>query len=106
MQDPSHLLSFHHPTEYGCETWCLILREERANEGVERTLLKRIFVPVREKLAGDCTELHIVKLRNFYSSLATVWLQNLIEISRACSNHEREDRCTEGNLKQEKARSY
>jgi hypothetical protein len=62
----------------------------------ERTVLKRIFVPVREELAGDCIELHNVELRNFYSSQASIGLQNLIEMDSACSNHERDYGCTEG----------
>jgi hypothetical protein len=64
--------------------------------GFQRTLLKRLFVPVKEELPGDCIELHDVELRNFYSSREAVWVQNLIEMGRACSNHERDDRCTEG----------
>jgi hypothetical protein len=52
----------------------------------ERTVLKRVFVPAREELAGDCIELHNVELRNFYSLQAAVGLQNVAEMGRSCSN--------------------
>ena len=41
---------------YGCETWSLTLREER--RVLENRVLRRIFGPKREKVAGEWRKLH------------------------------------------------
>jgi len=38
---------------YGCEAWSLILREERKLRAFENTVLRRIFGPRRDEVAGD-----------------------------------------------------
>ena len=38
---------------YGCETWSLILREERKLRVFENTVLRRIFGPRREEVTGE-----------------------------------------------------
>ena len=37
---------------YGCETWSLILREERKLRGFENRVLRRIFGPRRDEVTG------------------------------------------------------
>jgi hypothetical protein len=44
------------------------LREENGLRFFENRLLRRIFGPKREKIAGDWRKLHNEKLHNFYSS--------------------------------------
>ena len=38
---------------YGCETWSLILREERKLSVFENMVLRRIFGPRREEETGE-----------------------------------------------------
>ena len=38
---------------YGCETWSLTLREERKLRVFEKRVLRRIFGPKRDELAGN-----------------------------------------------------
>jgi hypothetical protein len=46
---------------YGCETWCITLREEH------RLRVLRIFVPKREE-GGSWRKLHNDEFHNLYSS--------------------------------------
>ena len=43
---------------YGCETWSLILREERKLRVFENMVLRRIFVPRRDEVTGEWRRLH------------------------------------------------
>ena len=43
---------------YGCETWSLTLREERRLRMFENRVLRRIFGPEREEVAGEWRKLH------------------------------------------------
>jgi hypothetical protein len=54
---------------YGCETWSLTLREEHRWRVSENRVLRRIFGPKREEVAGGWRRLHNEKLHNLYSSL-------------------------------------
>jgi len=38
---------------YGCETWWLILREERRLRVFENRVLRRIFGPKRDEVTGE-----------------------------------------------------
>jgi hypothetical protein len=38
---------------YGCETWSVILREEHRLRVFEKRVLRRIFGPKRDKMAGE-----------------------------------------------------
>ena len=38
---------------YGCETWSLILREERRLRVFENRVLRRIFGPTRDEVTGE-----------------------------------------------------
>ena len=53
---------------YGCETWSLILREERRLRVCEKRVLRRIFGPQRDEVTGEWRKLPIEKLNDLYSS--------------------------------------
>jgi len=42
---------------YGCETWSLILREERRQRVFEKRVLRRIFGPKRDEVTGEWRKL-------------------------------------------------
>jgi len=52
----------------GCETWSLILREERRMMVFRNRVLRRIFGPKKDKLRGEWRKLHIEELNDLYSS--------------------------------------
>ena len=43
---------------YGCETWALILKEERRLRVFENRVLKRIFGSERDAVTGEWRKLH------------------------------------------------
>jgi len=53
---------------YGCETLSLTLREERKLRVFEHRVLRRIFVPKRDELTGECIKLHNEELNDLYCS--------------------------------------
>jgi hypothetical protein len=53
---------------YGCETWCLTLREEHRLGVFENRVLRRIFGPKRDDLKGDWRKLHNEELHDLHSS--------------------------------------
>ena len=53
---------------YGCETWSLILREERKPRVCENMILRRIFGPRRDEVTGEWRRLHNEELNDLYSS--------------------------------------
>jgi hypothetical protein len=53
---------------YGCETWSLTLREEHRLRVFENRVVRRIFGPKRDEVAGEWRKLHNEKLHNLYSS--------------------------------------
>jgi len=53
---------------YGCETWSLILREERKLRVFHKVVLRRIFEPKRDEVTGEWRRLHNKKLNDLYSS--------------------------------------
>ena len=57
---------------YGCETWSLTLREERKLRVFENRVLRRIFVPTREKVTGEWRKLHNKELNDLYTSPSIV----------------------------------
>jgi hypothetical protein len=52
---------------YGCETWCLTLREEHRLRVFENRVLRRTFGPKREE-DGSRRNLHSDELHSLYSS--------------------------------------
>ena len=53
---------------YGCETWSLILREERKLRVFENMVLRRIFEPRKDEVTGEWKRLHNEELNDLYSS--------------------------------------
>jgi hypothetical protein len=53
---------------YGCETWCLTLREKYRLRVFENRVLSRIFGPKRDEVMRECRKLHNEELHNLYSS--------------------------------------
>jgi len=53
---------------YGCETWSLILRDERKLRVFENMVLRRIFGPRREEVTGEWRRLHNEELNDMYCS--------------------------------------
>jgi hypothetical protein len=53
---------------YGCETWSLILREERRLRVFENRVLRRIFGPNMDEVTGERRRLHNEELHILYSS--------------------------------------
>jgi hypothetical protein len=53
---------------YGCETWCLTLREEHRLGVFENRVLRRIFGPKSDEVTGEWWALHNDKLHILYSS--------------------------------------
>jgi len=62
---------------YGCETWSLILREERRLRVFENRVLRRIFGPKRDKVTGEWRKLHKEKLIDLYS------LPNIVRVVKS-----------------------
>jgi len=52
----------------GCETWSLILREERRLRVFENRVLRRIFEPKRDEFTEGWRKLHNEELNDLYSS--------------------------------------
>jgi len=57
---------------YGCETWSLTLREERRLRVFENRVLRRLFGPKREEVAGEWRKLHNEELNDLNSLLSIV----------------------------------
>ena len=53
---------------YGCETWSLILREERRLRMFEKRVLRRIFGPKRDEETVEWRKLHKKELNDLYCS--------------------------------------
>jgi hypothetical protein len=53
---------------YGCETWSLILREERRLRVFENRVLRRIFGPKGDEVIGGWRKLRNEELHNMYGS--------------------------------------
>ena len=53
---------------YECETWSLILREERRLRVFANRVLRRIFGPKRDEVTGEWRQLHNEKLNDLYCS--------------------------------------
>jgi hypothetical protein len=53
---------------YGCVTWSVTLRAEHRLRVSENRVLRRIFGPKREEVAGGWRRLHNEELHNLYAS--------------------------------------
>jgi hypothetical protein len=73
---------------YGCETWSLTLWEERRLRVFENRVLRRIFGPKRDEVAGEWRKLHNKELNDLDSSptIVRVIKPRRNEMSGACSS--------------------
>ena len=62
------MFDFHEELNYGCETWSLILREERKLRAFENTMLRRIFRPRKEEVTGEWRRSHNEEFNDTYTS--------------------------------------
>ena len=53
---------------YGCETWSLIVREERKLMVFQNMVLRRMFGRRRDEVTGELRRLHTEELNDLYSS--------------------------------------
>jgi hypothetical protein len=60
---------------YGCETWSPTQKEEHRLRVFENRVLRRIFGPVREEVAGACRRVDIVELNNLYILVESRWMR-------------------------------
>jgi hypothetical protein len=58
---------------YGCETWSLILREERRLRVFENRVFRRIFGPKRDEVTGEWRKLHNEELNVLFSLPNIEW---------------------------------
>jgi hypothetical protein len=56
------------PVLCGCETWSLTLREEQRLRVFDNRVLRRVFGPKREEVAGGWRSLHNEQFHNLYAS--------------------------------------
>jgi hypothetical protein len=59
---------------YGFETWSLTLREEHRVSAFEYRVLRRIFWPKRDEVAGEWKRLLNEELNDLYSSPNKIWV--------------------------------
>jgi hypothetical protein len=52
----------------GCGSWSLALREDHTLRVIENSVLRKMFGPKRQKVAGGWSKLHNEGLHNLYSS--------------------------------------
>jgi hypothetical protein len=62
---------------YGCETWSLTVGEEYRLKVFGNLVLRTIFGPKRDEVAGECRKLHNEKLSDLYS------LPNIMRIKKS-----------------------
>jgi len=53
---------------YGCETWSLKLRVEHSPRVFANRVMRKVFEPKRDEVAGDWRRLHSEELYDLYSS--------------------------------------
>jgi len=84
---------------YGCETWSLILREERRLRVFENRMLRRMFGSKRDEVTGEWRKLNNTELNDLYSSPKMYCLGDKIEkneMSGQCSANGGEERRLQG----------
>jgi hypothetical protein len=59
---------------YGCETWSLILREERRLRVFDNRVLRGIFGPKRDEVTEEWRKLHNEELNDQHSLPNIVWV--------------------------------
>jgi hypothetical protein len=71
---------------YGCESWSLTLKEEHRLGVFEKRVLRRIFGPKRDEVAGEWRKLHNEELHDLYSSPSIIRIIKLRRVHqhRSC----------------------
>jgi hypothetical protein len=64
-------------TVYGCETWSLILREERRLRVFENRVLRRVLGPKRDEVIWEWRKLYNEELNDLYS------LPNIVRVVKS-----------------------
>jgi hypothetical protein len=67
----------------GYETWSLILREEHRLRVFENRVVRRIFGPKRDAMAGGWRKLHNEELHNLYSAPSIIRMVKSRSMRRA-----------------------
>jgi hypothetical protein len=62
------------PVFYGCKAWSLTLRGEHRLRVFENRVLRKIFRPKRDEVAGEYRRLHSEELYALYSSPDIIWV--------------------------------
>ena len=65
---------------YGCETWSLILREERKLRVFENKVLRRIFGSRRDEVTGEWRRLHNEELNDLYWGMEEIANEELNDL--------------------------
>jgi hypothetical protein len=81
---------------YGCETWSLTLREENRLRVIENRVLRRIFGPNGDEVAGEWRKLLSEKLHILYSSPNIIRQIKENEVGGTCGTHRRGQECVQG----------
>jgi hypothetical protein len=68
---------------YGCATWSLTMRKEHRLRVLESRVLRKIFGPKRDEVAGEWRRIHNVELRDLYSSPYIIRVINSIRMGLA-----------------------
>ena len=61
----------------GCETWCLILKEERRLRIFEDSVQRKIFRPKRDEVTGEWRKLPNEELNDLYC------LPNIVQVKKS-----------------------
>ena len=83
---------------YGCETWSLILREERRLRVFENRVLRKIFGHKTDEVTGEWRRLHYEKLCDVYTSTNISWGDQIKqnEMGMPFSIYEGDESCIQG----------
>jgi hypothetical protein len=78
---------------YGCETWSLTLWEEHRLRVFGNRVLREIFGPKREEVAGECREIHYQKIHNFILKQILLGYSKRDDVSGTCRTDGRHEKC-------------
>jgi hypothetical protein len=80
-----------------CSVWwrnlVFDIKEEHTLRVFDNRVLRRIFGPKRDDVAGDWRKLHNEELHNSYSSSGIIRIIKEDEMGRACSTNGGEEEC-------------
>jgi hypothetical protein len=79
---------------YGCETWSLTLRDEHRLRLFENRVLRSIFGPKREEVAGGWRRLHNENIHDLYAApniVSVIESRRINKMGGACSTHGKDE---------------